>query len=214
MNRRTLLTGAAGVAAVGATAASCTSESIGDNTGQGVNQDAGSVNDLVVQQGELSYTVWNQMKADKSQAYPVDLLHSSVELHQQRERLLRFNEKSKTGWAYLIGPQGQVIMEVPVLGKISSTQSSMTTSVGVYSGSSSSGNVTVELNGDDGSFGPNEGGPMGKFFFTPEGVYIYWDGLMIYADARLDQVVSTTVLNLPGTAKPSSVAPSSILFHD
>ena len=214
MDRRKLLMGAGAAAAVGLTAEACTGSS-GDNTGTDVTQSAGTVNDLVVQQGELSIQAWNQVKTDQSQAYPVSLLRSSLELHQQREKLLRFNEKSKTGWAYLFGANGNLIMEVPVLGKISSIQSSMTTAVGVYSstGSDGGGNVPVELPGDDLSFGPNEGGPQGKFFFTPEGVYIFWDGPILYADARLDKI-NAPVLNLPGSAKPSSVAPGSVLFNN
>lgn len=215
MDRRKLLMGAGAAAAVGLTAEACSGSSGDSNTGSGIGDSAGSVNDVVVQEGELSYTAWNQVKSDKSQAYPVELLHSSLELHQQREKLLRFNEKSKTGWAYLFGANGNLIMEVPVLGKISSIQSSMTTSVGVYSstGSGGGGNVVVELPGDDLSFGPNEGGPNGKFFFTPDGVYIFWDGPILYADARLDKV-GAPVLNLPGSAKPSSVAPGSVLFNN
>lgn len=214
MDRRKLLMGAGAAAAVGLTAEACSGPS-GGNTGTDVTQSAGSVNDMVVQQGELSIQAWDQVKTDPSQAYPVSLLKSSLELHQQREKLLRFNEKSKTGWAYLFGANGNLIMEVAVLGKISSTQSSMTTAVGVYSstGSGGGGNVPVELPGDDLSFGPNEGGPAGKFFFTPDGVYIFWDGPILYADARLDKI-GAPVLNMPGSAKPSSVAPGSVLFNN
>jgi len=215
MDRRKLLTGGVAVAALGSTAAACSGSS-GGNTGTDLTQNAGSVNDLVVQQGELSYKAWNQVKADPSQAYPLSLMKSSLELHQQREKLLRFNQKTKTGWAYLFSPNGELIMEVPVLGKVSSTQSSMTTAVGVYSstGSSGGGNLTVELPGDDLSFGKNEGGDMGKFFFTPDGVYIYWDGPVLYADARLENLSNTVKLNLAAGAKPSSVAQSSTLFSD
>jgi hypothetical protein len=215
MDRRKLLTGGAAMAAIGATAAACSAQSDG-NTGTDLTQNAGSVNDLAVQQGELSYKVWNQLKADPSQAYPLSLLHSSQELHQQREKLLRFNQKTKTGWAYLFSPNGELIAELPVLGKVSSTQSSMTTSVGVYSstGSGGGGNVVIELPGDDGSFGKNEGGDMGKFFFTPDAVYIYWDGPILYADARLENLANTVKLNLPSGAKPSSIAESSTLFND
>lgn len=214
INRRALFTGGA-IAAGSAAISGCgLFDSGNSNTGTNVTQDAGSVNDLVVQQGELSIQAWNQVKADPSQAYPVSELRSSLELHQQRERLLRFNVKEKTGFAYLMLPGVGVMAKFPVLGKISSTQSSMTTAVGVYSngGTGGGGNLTVELPGDDLSFGPNEGGPDGKFFYTPDGVYVYWDGPILYVDTAMELLDKQLPLTYQDGSKPSSTASNSSLF--
>lgn len=211
-SRRNLLLGAVGAGAL-VGAAACNSNG-NSNTGGGVTQNAGSVNDMVVQEGALSYMAWNQVKSNPDLAYPYQLLKESLELKQQREKLLRMNQAEKIGYAYLFSPNGQLIAFLPVQGKVSSTQSSMTTSVGVYSstGSSGGGNVPVELPGDDLSFGKNEGGDNGQFFFTPDGVYVYWNGPILYVDAALDILQSTAVLRYKDGSKPSSQVENSTLF--
>lgn len=212
-SRRELITRTAGAAAVavaaGAALEGCSGSSKPANTGGNVTQNAGDVNDLQDQEEKLTILPFNRVKTNPRQAYPAALITESVELANQREKVLRFNDASKLGWAYLFTPLGQLIAEFPVKGKISSTQSSMTTSTGVYKhddDSRSGGSVTVPLPGDDLSFGPNEGGDLGKFFFTPEDVYIFWDGPILYLDAPLKVLQQPAVVAYNAESKPSSTA--------
>lgn len=202
--------GVAGVAAVGVGVASCGSDS--SNTGANVDQNAGDVNDLQKQQEKQTITPYNAIKSKPATAYPAGLLTDSLELRNLREKLLRFNDPSKLGWAYLF-TLGQLVAVLPVKGKISSTQSMMTSSTGVYKSANGSnngggGNVPVELPSDDLSFGPNEGGQAGKFFFTPDDVMVFWDGPILYVDAPLNVLAQTAVLEYNKGSKPSNTAPA------
>jgi hypothetical protein len=209
-SRRQMLTrtalGVGAVAAVAATTSACTGGS--SNTGSGVTQNAGNVNDLQDQEQTLTILPYNRIKTDPDQAYPSTLLTSSLEMQNQREKLLRFNDASKLGWAYLFTPMGALITVLPVKGKVSSTQSSMTTATGVYldQGTGGGGNVTVPVPGDDLSFGPNEGGDSGKFFFTPDDVYVFWDGPVLYLDAPLNVLQQPQVVAYNSGSKPSNTA--------
>ncbi len=208
-SRRQLLTRTSAVAgaaaAVAITAAACTGGSSG-NTGGAVTQAAGNVNDLQDQQESLTITPYDRIKTNPLDAYPARLLTDSLELRNQREKLLRFNDPSKLGWAYLFTPMGQLIAQLPVKGKISSTQSAMTSSTGVFKDQGSGGNIAVELPSDDLSFGPNEGGPTGKFFFTTDDVFVFWDGPILYLDAPLQVLEQPSVVKYNAGSKPSNSA--------
>lgn len=209
-SRRELITRTAGAAAVvvgvGAAVEACGGGP--SSTGGNVNQNAGSVNDLQDQEEKLTITPFNRIKAVPSEAYPATLITDSLEMKNQRERVLRFNDATKLGWAYLFTPLGALIAVLPVKGKVSSTQSSMTTSVGVYKdqGTGGGGNVAVPVPGDDLSFGPNEGGDAGKFFYTADDVYVFWDGPILYLDAPLEVLQQPAVVKYNAGAKPSSTA--------
>lgn len=209
-SRRQLLTRSAAVVGVAAvvtvTADACTSSA--STTGGNVNQDAGNVNDLQDQEEKLTIAPFNRVKTNPADRYPASQLTDSLELRNQREKLLRFNDPSKLGFAYLFTPMGALVAVLPVKGKISSTQSSMTTSVGVYmdQGTGGGGNVAVTVPGDDLSFGPNEGGDAGKFFFTTDDVYVFWDGPILYLDAPLDVLQQPAVLRYNAGSKPSNTA--------
>jgi hypothetical protein len=202
---RTAAVGGA-AAAVAVTAAACGSSS--SSTGGNVNQNAGSVNDLQNQEEKLTIQPFNRIKTNPSESYPASLITDSLEMKNQRERVMRFNDASKLGWAYLFTSVGALIAVLPVKGKVSSTQSSMTTSIGIYKdqGTGGGGNVPVPVPGDDLSYGPNEGGDAGKFFYTTEDVYVFWDGPILFLDAPLDVLQQLAVLKYNTDAKPSSTA--------
>lgn len=200
MGRRAALGLGAGLAVAG-TAAACSSQ---HSTGSNIGQNVGTINDLTVQQAELTIQAYNHVQKDPYCQYPAALLTTSLELRNQRERLLRFNEPTKLGWVYLIS-QGNVLAEIPVMGKVSSCQSSMTASDGVYT-TNDSGGVAVPLPGDDISFGPSEGGDRGTFFFTLDGVMIQMTTDWIYSDAKLT-LLDKQVLRYEAGSTPSSKAP-------
>ena len=210
-SRRQLLTFGAVTAATVATTSACFGDSTPANTGGNVNQNAGNVNDLQDQEEKLTITPFNRVKTIPSQQYPATLITDSLELRNQREKLLRFNQPDKPGWVYLFTLAGQLIAEFEIRGKVSSTQSTMTTSTGIYkdtNGSTGICNIPVEVPGDDLSYGPNEGGDAGKFFFTADGVLVFWDGPLLYLDAPLKVLQQPAVVQYnQGNSKPSSTAP-------
>jgi len=103
------------------------------------------------------------------------------------ERLVRFSKANKVGYLYLMS-FGKFVGYYVVKGKISSVQSQMTNDNQVWdAGSGEQGETVVNSIGDDGSWGPNEGGDQGIFFFTSNGVMV---------ETTLDWLYSDQVLNI------------------
>lgn len=127
--------------------------------------------------------------------YPVDQLRDSLERRNVRERLLRTNKPNAVGYVYLLSMTGDYVGYYAIKGKVSSTQSQMTTSQLLTwtcrAGGCESG--TVDAPGDDGSYGANEDG---IFFFTTEGVMVTTSMPYIVSDAPLS--VSAPKLNTKG----------------
>lgn len=115
----------------------------------------------------------------KAVPYPVDQLKDSLERRNIRERLLRTNDPSKIGYVYLLSfskPLGYYVIK----GKVSSTQSQMTTDELVERhGDTGGGNFTYSAPGDDGSYGQNEDG---VFFFTTDGAMVTTTLDFVYSD--------------------------------
>jgi hypothetical protein len=101
--------------------------------------------------------------------YPKDQLRDSLERRNLKAKLLRDNVPTRLGYVYLVS-LGKCMGFYAIRGKVSSTQSQMTTSTLVERhGDTGGGNITYEAPGDDGSYGANE---PGIFFFTTEGVMV------------------------------------------
>lgn len=114
--------------------------------------------------------------------YPGTQLRNSLERANLRARLLAFNSPSKIGYVYLMS-MGKVIGYYTIKGKVSNTDSQMTTSTTVERhADTGGGNINYPAPGDDGSYGANE---SGNFFFTAEGVLVETDLNYLYADAPL-----------------------------
>ena len=108
--------------------------------------------------------------------YPASELKDSLERRNLKERLLRTNKPNQQGFVYLMS-FGKIIGYYPVKGKVSSTQSQMTTDSLVID--RTEGDVVVNAPGDDGSYGPNE---EGIFFFTTEGQMVTTNLDYIWSD--------------------------------
>jgi len=107
----------------------------------------------------------------KAVPYPVDDLKDSQERRNLRERLLRQNDPERIGYVYFV-QFGKFLGYWTIKGKVSSTQSQMTTDmlqVDTPDDGSRAKDSIVTAPGDDGSYGPNE---PGVFFFTTEGAMI------------------------------------------
>ena len=114
--------------------------------------------------------------------YPVDQLKDSLERRNIRERLLRTNDPDAIGYVYLLN-FGKVFGYYTIKGKVSSTQSQMTTDTLVERhGDAGGGNITYNAPGDDGSYGANE---PGIFFFTTEGAFVTTDLNYLWSDQPL-----------------------------
>ncbi len=116
--------------------------------------------------------------------YPTSLMRDSLERRNLRERLLRFNKPNKIGYLYVMS-FGKFVGYYVVKGKVSSVQSQMTTTKQTWDCGGMDGGCAVDSIGDDGSFGPNEGGDAGIFFFTATGVMVETTLDWVYSDAPL-----------------------------
>jgi hypothetical protein len=108
--------------------------------------------------------------------YPAEELRDSLERRNLRERLVRTNRPEAVGYVYLMS-FGDIIGYYTIKGKVSSTQSQMTTDNLVID--RVEGDVVVNAPGDDGSYGPNE---PGVFFFTTEGQMVTTNLDYIWSD--------------------------------
>lgn len=165
--RKLALVGAATVAFVSLGAASC-----GGTDGKRGAQQTGQA------QTEQAFA---QQQA--AVPYPADAMRDSLERRNLRDRLLRTNSPSKVGYVYLLSFSGQPLGYYVIKGKVSSTQSQMTTDQLVQRyGADEGGNAVVTAPGDDGSYGQNE---PGEFFFTTEGAFVETSLHYLYSDQPL-----------------------------
>ena len=116
--------------------------------------------------------------------YPTSQMTDSLERRNLRERLLRFNKPDKIGYLYLMS-FGKFVGYYAIKGKVTSANSQMTTTAQTWDCGSQDGGCQVPSIGDDGSFGPNEGGDRGVFFFTTTGVMVETTLDWLYSDAPL-----------------------------
>lgn len=100
------------------------------------------------------------------------------------ERLIRFSKANKVGYLYLMS-FGKFVGYYVVKGKVSSVNSQMTNADQTWNTPGT--DTVVGSIGDDGSWGPNEGGDRGVFFFTSNGTMV---------ETTLDWVYSDTPLNI------------------
>ena len=112
-----------------------------------------------------------EAKLMQAEPYPLSEMNDSAELSNLKERLLVLNNPNQLGYVYLLNYQGQVYASYVIKGKVSSTASEMTPTQtvqwgGCYNGCSS---AVYDSPSDDGSYGPEEGGTNGIFFFTASG---------------------------------------------
>lgn len=138
-----------------------------------------------------------------SEPYPLSQMQNSDERANLRERLLRMNDPNKIGYFYELTQNGQILAQYTVKGKVSSTQSQLTNS-NYALGNAYNGSV-VDSMGDDGSYGPEEGGPNGVFFFTPSGALVEYNGLWNYSDVPLN-LTSKPLITMDESQKPTSSA--------
>lgn len=116
----------------------------------------------------------------KTVPYPAAELTYSLERENLRKRLLIETNPDKIGYVYVMN-FGRFIGYYTVKGKISSTQSQMTTSQLVVESDFGEGweSQVVDAPGDNGSYGENE---RGIFFFTTSDAYVSTNMDYVYLD--------------------------------
>lgn len=148
-------------------------------------------------------------KFTAAEPYPLAQVNDSSERANLREKLLRMNDPHKIGYLYELTQTGQVLAQYTVKGKVTSTQSQLTnTNFAATPCPNCTGGgaaTTVDSMGDDGSYGQNEGGQNGIFFFTTSGVMVEYNGLWTYSDAPLN-LTSKPLIVVDDTQKPTSTA--------
>lgn len=136
--------------------------------------------------------------------YPLAQIHQRggfLERVNLRERLLRFNDPNKIGYVYILSSlSGKPVGYYTIKGKITSTDSQMTQTE--QASRYGNGDFVIAAPGDDGSWGQNEGGPQGIFFFTTTGVMVETVMPWLYSDAPLP----LSVPSLNPTKKPSNTS--------
>jgi hypothetical protein len=207
-NRRAAI----GLGIVGAVVATTAAACDGSSSGTTETSNVTSANSLTDQQIALTVDAYNRVKDNPECQYPAKLLNTSLELQNQRKKLLTFNEPTKLGWVYLIS-MGTVLCEIPVIGKVSAVNSSMTANTAGYfnsAGTNGAAGVPVELPGDDLSFGPNEGGDGSVFFYTVDGGYINVTTDYIYSDIQLTILQAMAMKYTQGSKPTPSVAAAKV----
>lgn len=133
------------------------------------------------------------ISATKAVPYPLAVVQNGgfLERRNQVEKLKRFSDRNKIGYVYLIS-FGKLVGYWTIKGKVSAVNSQLTNQTQTWSMCSGCGDFGAESIGDDGTWGTNEGGDAGKFFFTTQGTMVVTDEHIVYSD----QPLSINVPNL------------------
>lgn len=152
----------------------------------------------------------NQLAANTStefsSAVPYPFANSApsdpLERKNLARRLTQYNSKGATNYVYVFDFAGHVLGYYVITGKVSSTSSQMTsTQVNVdCSTGSANASCTDDAIGDDGSYGPEEGGAFGVFFFTVNGTLVETDQPFLVSSQPIKTYASVPQLDAP--AKP------------
>jgi hypothetical protein len=139
--------------------------------------------------------------AEFNAAVPYPFAHAApsdpLERKNLAARLVQYNSKGDTNYVYVFAwgassPIGYYVIN----GKVSSTGSQMTASQISTNCGSNSGCV-MDAIGDDGSYGPEEGGQSGVFFFTTTGTLIETDQPFVVSSAPIKLYASVPQLDAP-----------------
>lgn len=174
-----ILSAVAGVAAV-ATLAACTSSNNQVSNGN--------------QTSQATYQEFND-------AVPYPFAHAApsdpLERINLAARLKEYNSAGDTNYVYLFAwgsstPIGYYVIK----GKVSSTGSQMTATQ-ITTNCGNGGGCVVDAIGDDGSYGPEEGGQSGVFFFTSTGTLVETDQPFVVSSAPIKLYVDVPQLDAP-----------------
>ena len=182
--RVTVISLAAVFGAAAITLAACTSNS----------------NDAQQQGQQLSNTTYAEFAAAVPYPFANAAPTDPLERENLSRRLTQYNSKGDTNYVYIFaGQSGQVVGYYVIDGKVSSTGSQMTATQSIENCNSNGGGScsAVDAVGDDGSYGPEEGGSNGVFFFTSTGVLVETDMPFLVSSAPIKIYSSVPQLDAP-----------------
>jgi len=123
---------------------------------------------------------YNEFTAAVPYPYANAAPSNPLERENLAKRLVQLNSKGDTNYLYIFDFAGHVLGYYVISGKVSSTGSEMTstqqvTNCGDNNNGDGGGCSVTDAIGDDGSYGPEEGGNFGVFAFTSTGTLIETD---------------------------------------
>lgn len=136
----------------------------------------------------VEYPFANQMPTDP------------LERENLAKRLVQYNSAGDINYVYIFDFGGHVLGYYVIRGKVSSTGSQMTSTQVNVSCGGNSGNAqgcTDDAIGDDGSYGPEEGGSFGVFFFTSNGTLVETDQPFLVSSAPIKLYADVPELDAP-----------------
>lgn len=195
--RRRVITGT--VSAAVAVGLLCTAGACGSSGG--VTSSQGAVNSS----NATAQTEYNEFNAAVKYPFADSAPSDPLERKNLAARLVQYNSKGDTNYVYIFaGMTSTVIGYYVINGKVSSTSSEMTstnqiTNCGTANNGDYGGCSVSEAIGDDGSYGPEEGGQNGVFFFTVSGNLVETDQLFLVSSIPLK--IYSSVPQLDAAAK-------------
>jgi len=148
---------------------------------------------------DLAGTEYNEF----NQAVPYPFANQApadpLERKNLSKRLVTYNSTNDTNYVYIFTFSGQAIGYYVISGKVSSTSSAMTsTQVNVGCGNKSpQDQCTNDAIGDDGSYGPEEGGQFGVFFYTSTGTLVETDQPFLVSSSPVPVYANVPQLDAP-----------------
>lgn len=145
---------------------------------------------------------YNEFTAAVPYPYADAAPSNPLERENLAKRLKQYNSQGDTNYVYLMTFSGQVIGYYVIDGKVSSTGSEMTstqqvTNCGTQNSGDGGGCSVTDAIGDDGSYGPEEGGSFGVFFYTSAGTLVETDQPFIVSSAPIAIYSSVPQLDAP-----------------
>lgn len=159
-----------------------------------------SANNAQAAQNSLSGTIASEFDAAVPYPFAKGAPADPQELRNLSKRLVEYNSASDTNYLYIFTYGGQALGYYVIVGKVSSTGSQMTATqynVVCSDGSSSSTACTDDSPGDDGSYGPEEGGNMGVFFYTSIGTLVETDQPFLVSSSPIKIYANVPQLDAP-----------------
>jgi hypothetical protein len=147
---------------------------------------------------------YNEFTAAVPYPYANAAPSNPLERENLAKRLKQYNSAGNTNYVYVFDFAGHVLGYYVITGKVSSTSSQMTSTTQVsncgtaHSGDGGGCSVTEAI-GDDGSYGPEEGGPFGVFFYTTTGTLVETDQPFLVSSAPISVYSSVPQLDAPAS---------------
>ncbi len=143
----------------------------------------------------ISQTTYKEFNQAVPYPYAAAAPSDPLERENLAARLKMYNSAGDTNYVYVFAwgsptPIGYYVIK----GKVSSTESQMTATQ-ITTNCGSADGCVLDAIGDDGSYGPEEGGEYGVFFFTSTGTLVETDQPFVVSSAPIKLYVNVPELD-------------------